>query len=116
MIGSDAPYYGAFLSPDAAAELWPSIDAVTAGQIPPNGRTQRVDGGYVINGRWAFGSGSTHADVIVGGCLLVDGDAPVFVDGAPDFLVACARRHLRGTCSTRGTRPGSQEVDRTTTR
>jgi alkylation response protein AidB-like acyl-CoA dehydrogenase len=90
MIGSDAPYYGAFLTPDAAAELWPSIDAVTAGQIPPNGQAQRVDGGYLVNGRWAFGSGSTHADVIVGGCLLMDGDAPALVDGRPDFLVACA--------------------------
>jgi alkylation response protein AidB-like acyl-CoA dehydrogenase len=90
MIGSDAPYYGAFLAPDAAAELWPSVDAVTAGQIPPNGQARRVDGGYSITGRWAFGSGCTHADVIVGGCLLTDGAAPVLVDGRPDFLVACA--------------------------
>ncbi len=30
MIGSDAPYYGSFLAPEAAAELWPSIDAITA--------------------------------------------------------------------------------------
>jgi alkylation response protein AidB-like acyl-CoA dehydrogenase len=90
MIGSDAPYYGAFLAPDAAQELWPSIDDVTAGQVPPNGRAQPVDGGYVINGRWAFGSGSTHADVIVGGCLVMDGDAPKFIDGRPDLLIACA--------------------------
>jgi hypothetical protein len=53
MIGSDAPYYGSFLAPDAAAELWPSIDAITAGQIPPNGQARRVEDGYVINGRWA---------------------------------------------------------------
>jgi alkylation response protein AidB-like acyl-CoA dehydrogenase len=90
MIGSDAPYYGAFLAPEAAAELWPSIDAVTAGQVPPNGRARPVDGGYVIDGRWAFGSGCTHADVIVGGCLVMDGDSPRFVDGRVDFVVACA--------------------------
>ncbi len=90
MIGSDAPYYGSFLAPDAAAELWPSIDAITAGQIPPNGRARSVDGGYLVSGRWSFGSGSTHADVIVGGCLVTDGDAPVLVDGRPDIVVACA--------------------------
>ena len=90
MIGSDAPYYGAFLAPEAAEELWPSIDAVTAGQIPPNGRARPVDGGYVVDGRWAFGSGCTHADVIVGGCLVMDGDAPRFVDGRPDVAVMCA--------------------------
>jgi alkylation response protein AidB-like acyl-CoA dehydrogenase len=90
MIGSDAPYYGSFLAPEAARELWPSIDDVTAGQVPPNGRATPVDGGYVVSGRWAFGSGSTHADVIVGGCLVMDGDVPRFVDGRPDVLIACA--------------------------
>jgi alkylation response protein AidB-like acyl-CoA dehydrogenase len=90
MIGSDGPYYGSFLGPDAAAELWPSIDAVTAGQIPPSGQARRVDGGYLVSGRWAFGSGCNHADVIVGGCVVMDGDAPAMVDGSPDVLVACA--------------------------
>lgn len=90
MIGSDGPFYGAFLAPDAAEELWPSIDAVTAGQIPPNGQARRVDGGYVVSGRWSFGSGCTHADVIVGGCLVMDGDIPVLRDGRPEFFVACA--------------------------
>ena len=89
MIGSDAPYYGSFLAPEAAAELWPSIDAITAGQVPPNGRARPVEGGYLVSGRWAFGSGCTHADVIVGGCLVMDGETPSFVDGRPDFLVAC---------------------------
>jgi alkylation response protein AidB-like acyl-CoA dehydrogenase len=90
MIGSDAPYYGAYMEPSAAKELWPSLDDITAGQLTPNGRAQRVDGGWLVNGRWSFGSGSTHADVIVGGCLSMDGDAPRLVDGAPELLVACA--------------------------
>jgi len=90
MIGSDAPYYGAFLAPEAAKELWPSIDDVTAGQLPPNGQARPVEGGWLVNGRWSFGSGCTHADVIVGGCVVMDGDAPRMVDGRPDFLIACA--------------------------
>jgi len=90
MIGSDAPYYGAFLAPEAAEELWPSIDDVTAGQLAPNGRARPADGGWLVEGHWSFGSGCTHADVIVGGCLIMDGGAPRLVDGRPDFLVACA--------------------------
>ena len=90
MIGSDAPYYGSFLEPEAAAELWTSIDDITAGQVPPNGQARPVDGGYLVSGRWAFGSGCTHADVIVGGCMVMDGDAPSFASGRPDFVVACA--------------------------
>jgi alkylation response protein AidB-like acyl-CoA dehydrogenase len=90
MIGSDAPYYGAFLDPEAAKELWPSIDDVTAGQVAPNGQARAVDGGWLVNGRWSFGSGCTHADVIVGGCFVMEGDAPRMVDGQADFLMACA--------------------------
>jgi alkylation response protein AidB-like acyl-CoA dehydrogenase len=70
--------------------LWPSIDDVTAGQIPPNGQARAVDGGWSVNGRWSFGSGCTHADVIVGGCLVMDGEAPRMVDGRADYLIACA--------------------------
>ena len=54
------------------------------------GRPDPSTGGYVINGRWSFGSGCTHADVIVGGCLVMDGDLPAFVEDRPDFVVACA--------------------------
>ena len=92
MIGSDAPYYGVFLDPDVARELWTSIDDVTAGLVQPAGRAVPVEGGYVINGRWAFGSGCTHADVIVGGCLVVDETGAPIMDanGTPDWFVAAA--------------------------
>lgn len=92
MIGSDAPYYGAFLQPNAAQELWPSIDAVTAGMVQPAGQAFAVEGGYCLNGRWSFGSGCTHADVIIGGCLVVDHNgAPIIGEGGtPDFIIAVA--------------------------
>jgi indole-3-acetate monooxygenase len=69
-IGSDSGYFAAFLEESAARELYPSIDYVTAGQAPPNGRAVRVQGGYRVTGRWGFASGCTHADVMVGGCLI----------------------------------------------
>lgn len=90
MIGSDWPYYGSFLETSAANALGDSIDTIAAGQLPPNGKARAVDGGYLVSGRWAFGSGCRHADVIVGGCLVYDGDELRFVDGAPEFVVACA--------------------------
>ena len=69
-IGSDSGYFCAFLEDAAARELYPSIDYVTAGQAPPNGRAMRVPGGYSVTGRWGFASGCTHADVMIGGCLI----------------------------------------------
>lgn len=74
MIGSDAGFYSAFLDDDAALELWPDLDMVTAGWLMPAGQAKRVDGGYLVNGRWSFGSGCNHADVLVGGCIVVDAD------------------------------------------
>ena len=91
MIGSDAGYYGAFLDEAPARALFPALDVVTAGLIQPAGRAQRVDGGYRVSGRWAFGSGCTHADVIVGGCLVFEGDAPVTTErGLPEWRIAMA--------------------------
>jgi alkylation response protein AidB-like acyl-CoA dehydrogenase len=84
MIGSDAGFYASFLEEDAARRLYPDLDMVTAGWLQPAGR-------YRVSGRWAFGSGCTHADVIVGGCLLFDGDQPVLApSGLPEMRVMMA--------------------------
>ena len=72
-IGSDSGLFAAWLDERAARELYTDIDFVTAGQAPPNGRAVVVEGGYRVTGRWGFGSGSTHADVMIGGCVVDDG-------------------------------------------
>jgi alkylation response protein AidB-like acyl-CoA dehydrogenase len=81
MIGSDAGFYASFLEEGAARSLYPDLDMVTAGMLQPAGRAVRAPGGYRVSGRWAFGSGCTHADVIVGGCLVFEGDQPVIAEG-----------------------------------
>jgi len=91
MIGSDAGFYAAFLEEGAARALYPDLDMVTAGMLQPAGRAVRVPGGYRVSGRWAFGSGCTHADVIVGGCVVFEGDQPVLrEDGLPLWRVMMA--------------------------
>jgi len=82
-IGSDGGFFVGFLEEGAARTLYSSLDAVTAGQVPPNGTAERVAGGYRVSGRWTFGSGSTHADVILGGCIVTQGGQPVLERGAP---------------------------------
>ena len=71
-IGTDSGLFAAWLEESAARQLYPDIDSVTAGQAPPNGRAQKVEGGYRVNGRWGFASGCTHADVMIGGCIVED--------------------------------------------
>jgi indole-3-acetate monooxygenase len=71
-INSDSGYFAAALGETAAQELYPSLDCATAGQASPNGRALRVSGGFRVTGRWGFGSGCNHADVLLAGCLILD--------------------------------------------
>lgn len=91
MIGSDAGFFASFLDEAVARGIYPDLDMVTAGMAAPAGRAVRVPGGYRVSGRWAFGSGSTHADVMIAGCLIFDGDQPVIgANGRPDSRILMA--------------------------
>lgn len=89
-IGSDSGYYAALLDDSVARTVYTDLDSVTAGQVPPNGKAERVPGGYRVSGRWTFGSGSTHADVIIGGCLITENGQPVMMGPAPLTRVIAA--------------------------
>jgi indole-3-acetate monooxygenase len=89
MIGSDGGFYTAALDDAVARGLYPDLDMVTAGWIAPAGRLHRVGGGYRLEGRWQFGSGCTHADVIIGGALVVeDGNIVTTPDDRPEWRIA----------------------------
>lgn len=72
--------YGALAAyleePAARAIYGPS--ATVAGSLNPTGRAVPADGGYVVSGRWTFGSGVAHASWVLGNCMIVnqDGQAP----------------------------------------
>ena len=76
---------GATIDPVAAKELFPSPDVVSAGQYAPRGKAERVEGGYIVNGKWSFGSGCRHADVMTGGCFVtVNGEMQMLDNGMPE--------------------------------
>jgi alkylation response protein AidB-like acyl-CoA dehydrogenase len=58
---------------------------ICAGQFSARGKAVPVDGGYVVTGRWGFGSGINHSAWVVGGCVVDDGEAG---GGAEIFAVA----------------------------
>lgn len=89
MVGSDAGFYTAAIDDAPARKLYPDLDGITAGWIVPAGKLYRVEGGYRLTGRWQFGSGCTHADVIIGGAVVYDDGAPVITEeGRPEVRVA----------------------------
>jgi alkylation response protein AidB-like acyl-CoA dehydrogenase len=89
-IGSDSGFYAVMLEPNAARTVFRDLDSVTAGQVPPNGKAERIDGGYRVSGHWTFGSGSTHADVIIGGCLITQNGQPIMTERGPLTRVMAA--------------------------
>ncbi|MEU5847935.1 acyl-CoA dehydrogenase family protein [Saccharopolyspora shandongensis] len=92
MIGMDSGLYSAYLSKTAVQEMFPTPDMSTGGLINPNGRAERVRGGYRLTGHWNLGSGTTHADWISAGAhTYTDGQQDVNANGNPNWRVMLVR-------------------------
>src|SRR3954471_23086944 len=93
MIGSDSGFYSAFLDDASAREVGTDIDDITAGWLVPGGQAVSVDGVYRVSGRWKFGSGCTHADVMIAGCIVMNDNGPPVLgpDGMPSVRTVVAR-------------------------
>lgn len=66
------------LIPEATArDVFSSPETMIAGVFAPNGRAEKQDGGFIVNGRWQWGSGTENADWVLGGSLLTENGAPM---------------------------------------
>lgn len=85
-IGAGGGYVTAALDETVAKDLYTDLDAISAGWVMPGGRLAPVgDDGFRLSGRWQFGSGCTHADVILSGAVVMGDGRPVTTaDGRPD--------------------------------
>jgi alkylation response protein AidB-like acyl-CoA dehydrogenase len=80
-------FYAGRLGDEAYAELYPTRDAPTAGCFWPRGRANVVDGGYLVTGRWATGSGMLSSPYVLGGAEVYrDGEQVRRPDGSPDVI------------------------------
>jgi len=73
------PWELAFADPKVQEEIWGADqDTWVASPYAPMGVAKAVDGGYVLNGRWSFSSGTDHCQWAFLGALLGDENgAPV---------------------------------------
>jgi alkylation response protein AidB-like acyl-CoA dehydrogenase len=77
MIGCETPQFLALLPRDRFDFYYASNpDFIIGGGFAPRGTAQVIDGGYLVNGRWAFASGCQHADLLMGNCVVLDNGAP----------------------------------------
>lgn len=89
MIGSANNLASGYLNEKAAREIYSSPDALWAGVAAPAGRAHPVDGGYRVEGRWPFASGSTHAEWLWAGCIVMDNGKPRMTAHGPVVVHAC---------------------------
>jgi alkylation response protein AidB-like acyl-CoA dehydrogenase len=90
-----------FISDDGAARIFAERPDVTvAGNGVPRGYARPVEGGYMIKGKWAYGSGIQHAEWIHSGCFLTDGtDVVTMPNGQPRMVIF---HHPRSTIELKG--------------
>ncbi len=75
MIGIDSGIYRGFLDEEVRKTYFPHAGLVTAGWVHPQGSARdQGDGTCHVSGRWQFGSGIDHADVIMAGVLFKTSD------------------------------------------
>src|SRR3546814_12595957 len=62
---------------------------MVAGNGIPRGFARPVDGGYMIRGNWAYGSGIQHAEWIHSGCIVMrDGKVSKLPNGQTEIVIA----------------------------
>lgn len=49
---------------------------IMAGQGAPNGKAVVTNGGFHLSGKWNYGSGIKHADHVLAGAFILEGDKP----------------------------------------
>ena len=76
-------------------------DITIAGNGVPRGFARPVDGGYMIKGNWAYGSGIHHAEWIHTGCFITDeaGNMVFKPNGQPKIIIC---HHPRSTIKLLG--------------
>ncbi|MEV6910146.1 acyl-CoA dehydrogenase family protein [Amycolatopsis sp. NPDC051071] len=72
-----------YLPESTASLLFREHDKLVVGGVNPSGKAVPVEGGYRLTGRWAFASGSAHADWLVCAALITENGIPRKVAGAP---------------------------------
>jgi alkylation response protein AidB-like acyl-CoA dehydrogenase len=112
-IGATSGSVLALIPEEAAREVFATPETLVGGVFAPNGRAEVEEGGFRVNGRWQWGSGTENADWILGGCQIVrDGEVERLPSGAPRTHMMLAPRaevkhldtwYVSGLCGTGST-------------
>ena len=74
---SGAGWFGGFLSPSLAHEIFSRKDVCLAGSGAVSGTATKTENGFRINGTWKYASGALHATIFTVNCVLMDEGGPI---------------------------------------
>lgn len=82
------PWQFAWLDERLQEEVWgEDADTWIASPYAPVGKGRRVDGGFILNGRWQFSSGTDHCQWVVLGGIEVDDSGAVIPGALRHFIL-----------------------------
>ncbi len=103
----------ATLPPEHARAVFQKPETMICGVFAPRGTATVEPGGFRVEGRWAWGSGTENADWVLAGCRVVrDGEVETFANGVPRPRMMIVPRgevrlldtwHVSGLCGTGST-------------
>jgi alkylation response protein AidB-like acyl-CoA dehydrogenase len=101
MIASTTSSLSVFLPSDWADKIYGDRRVITAGVFAPNGTATAADDGWLVDGRWQWGSGVHHCQWVVGGVIAEDGRQQVMIFESADVTIhdTWHTSGLRGTAS-----------------
>jgi alkylation response protein AidB-like acyl-CoA dehydrogenase len=112
-IGATSGTVLALLPPDAARDVFSHPGIRLGGVFAPKGKAVAEEGGFRVNGRWQWGSGTENCDWVLGGCRVIrDGQPELLSNGTPRsrmMLVPAGEVeffdtwHVTGLCGTGST-------------
>jgi alkylation response protein AidB-like acyl-CoA dehydrogenase len=93
-LGSETPGILSRCTPGAFEALYAKgPDLICAGGATPTGIADVVDGDYRVTGRWAWASGSLHADLMVCSCVIREKGIPrTTASGEPEVRMVVVPR------------------------
>jgi alkylation response protein AidB-like acyl-CoA dehydrogenase len=98
-VSSHAAAFSAVLPDGGVKDLYGTATPVIAGMPAPRGRAERVENGYMFEGKHQFASGSMLADhFVAGGLVYKDGTLVMAGNGLPEMVaVIVPREQVRET-------------------
>jgi alkylation response protein AidB-like acyl-CoA dehydrogenase len=81
-----------YLPEEVARQLYKENTGLVIGGVRPSGTAERVDGGYLLSGDWAFASGFAHAGWLFSFAAVTEGGKPVQTPAGPEIRVLFAPR------------------------